>query len=133
MTTGTPHDEYRDVSENLRSYNLLLFGQMVLFFAVFAGLLVIAYDKYPPKSPLLQTGLRIGGIVATAAFWIMQERATAYWQAFRRRARVLEEQLGYAQYSQGPPHRAFNAANAGRVLFILALAFWIVALIRVVA
>ena len=129
MSTSDPIDEYKDVSANMRQYGNMRFAQLTLFFVLFACFLTALFTSEPPLTCLLRFVLKIGGIIITVVFWIMEERAADYWHHFRKRAVELEKQLGYLQYSTSPARAVVSATNAVRVLYFFVLLFWVAMLI----
>jgi len=129
MPIGDPKDEYKEVSANMRQYGNMRFAQLTLFIAMTGGLLAALFTSNPPLSSLARFLLKIGGLIITVVFWIMEERAVDYWYHFRRRAVDLEKQLGYQQYLTGPERSIVTATNAVRVLYLFMFLFWVVTLI----
>ena len=129
MPIGDPKDEYMDVSANMRQYGNMRFAQLTLFIAVIAGLLVILFESDPPLDSSVRYVLKFGGLIITIVFWIMEERATSYWDHYRNRAVELEKQLGYKQYSTRPTRGFFSATNAVRVLYSFMFLLWVITLI----
>jgi hypothetical protein len=122
--------EYEDLSSNLRHHSNLRFAQLTLFVAVTGGLIGVIFAKSPALAVAPKTGLKLFGLVATLAFFIMEERTALFWRCFRRRAVHLEGLLGDRQYTDQPPRRKLiTAHNAARLLYISAAAFWIITLI----
>jgi len=129
MPISDPKDEYKDISANMRQYENMRFAQLTLFIALTAGLLTVLFTSNPPLSSLVMFVLKIGGLIVTVVFGIMEERAADYWHHFRRRAVELEKQLGYQQYSTRPARAVISATNAVRVLYFFMFLFWVITLI----
>ena len=129
MPRGDPKDEYKDLSDNMRNYVNVRFAQLTLFVAITAALVTIAFTSEPPVSDSMRFVLKIGGIITTVVFAIMEERAADYWHHYRRRAVELERELGYKQYSTRPARRIMSATNAVRVFYICVFLFWLATLI----
>lgn len=129
MSMGNPKDEYKDVSSNMRQYGNMRFSQLTLFIALTAGLLTGLFTSNPPLSFLVRSVLKIGGLIITVVFWIMEKRAAGYWHHFSRCAVDLEKQLGYKQYSTLPARTIVTATNAVCVLYFFMFLFWVITLI----
>lgn len=129
MPRGDPKDEYKDLSDNMRNYVNVRFAQLTLFVAITAALVTIAFTSEPPVSDSMRFVLKIGGVITTVVFAIMEERAADYWHHYRRRAVELERELGYKQYSTRPARRIMSATNAVRVFYICVFLFWLATLI----
>lgn len=122
-------DEYLDVSNNLRQWNTLRFAELTVFMALTAGLLSALFIG--KGAQMLEAGvfLKSAGIGSTLVFLVLQERTMAWFHAFLRRAVELERDLEFRQYSDVPRVRVFTSHNAIRLLFLMILAFWIVAVL----
>jgi hypothetical protein len=120
--------EYLDLSNNVRHHSNLRFAQMTLFVAVTAGLISVLFANQGKVSPLAKTSFKIFGLIVAAAFLVIEERTAAYWRHFQGRAAELEPQLSYRQYSNLPGRKWVTAANATRLLYVVVVVFWIVAL-----
>jgi hypothetical protein len=129
-STDEHRAEYEDLSSNLRHHSNLRFAQLTLFVAVTGGLISVVFAKSPALSIAPKTGLKLFGLIATLAFFIMEERTALFWRSFRKRAVQLERLLAYRQYTDQPRrHKAITAHNATRLLYISAAAFWVFALV----
>ena len=129
MPMGDPKDEYKDVGDNMRQYGNMRFAQLTLFIAVTAGLLSVLFRSDPPLLSLVRYILKIGGLIITFVFLIMEERSTSYWNHYKKRAVELEKQLGYKQYLTRPAGGFISATNAVRLLFLFMFLFWAITLI----
>jgi hypothetical protein len=145
-----PELEYEELGKNLRYYSALRLGQLTVFFLVTWGLLFFLYGDPAPVSVPKQVLLKILGMMAAIAFFLMEENASDAWIQFRRRAVQLEERLGFQQYGGEPdkqlyagfPYnrmppgmrdllsRRFTAQRAIRWMFRLVILFWIFSMIR---
>lgn len=72
--------------------------------------------------------LKLIGAVLTIALWTIEERAADHWFDFEKRAKALEEILGFAQYHGRRSKRVLSATNATRVIYFLTLLMWVVCL-----
>ena len=129
MPIGDPKDEYKDVSTNMRQYGNMRFAQLTLFIVLIAGLLTVLFTSDPPLTSLVGFVLKIGGLIITVVFWIIEERAADHWHHFSRRAVELEKELGYQQYSTRPARTVVTATNAVRALYFFVFLFWVAILI----
>jgi hypothetical protein len=129
-TAADLRTEYEDLSSNMRHHSNLRFAQLTLFVAATGGLIGVVFSKSPALAIAAKTGLELFGLIATLAFFIMEERTALFWRSFHSRAVQLEKVLGYRQYIGQPPRRkAITAHNATRMLYLAAAVFWIIALI----
>ena len=125
----SPKDEYDELMELIRYYGNIRFATLTLFAAAVAGLLAISYasSTAPPKN--IKTLLGVGGLVATAAFWIMELSALFVWIHCARRASKLEtEHLHFHILStmRGAPRFYFLPTTyAVSGLYLASLLFWV--------
>ncbi len=130
--------EYTEVCNNIRQYIDMRFRLLTLFFALTGALLVSLVNAQlqnvdlPLRLPSpfdafkLRTPIFIGaaGLVTSALFWIMEERANDYWHHFVRLAARIEKELKYEQYGKRPYKDWISATNAVRILYALPIIFW---------
>jgi len=130
MPQGEPKDEYRDVGENIRHWQNMRFTSMTVFIAVMAGLLAALFQWSANLTSVARISVRIAGVLAVLVFWVQDERIVQYWQHFLARARALEKELGFQQYSSTPPrNRILTSGNAIRFLYFMFFVFWIATLV----
>ncbi|MBC8504228.1 MAG: hypothetical protein H8D34_05185 [Chloroflexi bacterium] len=125
---GDPKDEYLDLCETMRHFGNIRFAQMTLYLAITAGIVTTLFQS-DTISHLARISLKIGGIIVTILFWLMDARAMDYWNHFRRRAIQLEKTLNFEQWSKSPADKFFSTTNILKILYILILAFWIITIV----
>jgi hypothetical protein len=122
--------EYLDVSNNMRAYGNMRFAQLTLFIAITAALINLLFGKDPPASARVTVALKIAGLIIAAVFFIFEESSTSYWRYYKDRAKALERDLGFHQYTDKPKRSIPVPATWGaRILLFSALAFWLVSLL----
>ncbi|MEX1248341.1 MAG: hypothetical protein WEA61_07640 [Anaerolineales bacterium] len=117
--------EYLDASNNFRHFHTIRFVQLPIFTAVTFGLLSIVFSESKIISEHIRLALKVGGIVITAIYWVLQQRAGKYRKYFADRAASLEAKLGFTQYTNRPQDEPFNSRNAIDAFFVFCLGFWI--------
>ena len=127
---GSPLEEYKDASANMRHYSSLRFGQLTVFMAVVGVLLLCIVRLDDSAGDLAGSMLKLFGLVVTVSFWIMEERVVLYWDHHRRRAETLEETLQFAQYTGRRAPLFVRGRAATRLLFGVALVLWATAMWR---
>jgi hypothetical protein len=128
---GDPKEEYKDLSDNMRHYGQMRFGQLTIFFAITAGLISAVFN-FEHKMPLIpKTMLMVCGLYISIMFFIMEERSSTYWNVFHERAKELEPKLGYKQYQQRPhgQYKYITATYATRAILVGSIILWLAALI----
>ena len=126
---GDPLEEYKDVSDNMRHYANMRFAQLSLYFALSAGLIATVFGSSPPLADSLRFVLKLVGVVGSSAFGVMDDRAADYWHQLRRRAVIIEGELGFEQHTNRPRRRVLTATNAVRMMIWGSAVLWIVAAI----
>jgi hypothetical protein len=132
MPPGESIEEYREVGENMRYWGNMRFVSMTVFIAIMAGLITALFQWGRAAGGTVTTAqisIRLGGVLVTLLFWVMDERFLTHFIHFLRRGVALEKELGFQQYSTSPPRGIFTARNAGRLLYLMFLSFWIITLI----
>jgi phage shock protein PspC (stress-responsive transcriptional regulator) len=130
MTKGEPKDEYREVGENIRHWQSMRFTSMTVFMGVMAGMLAANFQWSKDLTDIVRISVKVLGLLAVVIFWVQDERIVKYWQSYVSRAKVLEEELKFKQYSSTPRRNIiFTSGNAIRLLFLMFSIFWIAALV----
>jgi hypothetical protein len=129
MAKSDASEEYKDLSDNMRHYANMRFAQLTLYFVLSAGFITALFTVDPPLNNRLRFVLKIIGIITSAAFGVMEERAADYWHHFRRRAVEIEKSLDYKQYTDRPAAKIFTATNAARVMVWGGVFVWLLAAI----
>jgi len=125
--------EYKEALAEVRLHSTLMFGELTVYLGASAGLLQIVSrsDVTPP----IRLGVTTFGIVLSLAFYVLHERFGDFVHVARRRARDLEQSLGFKLYSSAPARRQLfgapivTAINAARFLFVAGGLTWLVILI----
>jgi hypothetical protein len=116
-----PKDGYDELMELIRYYGNIRFATLTLFAAVVAGLLAISYTSGTLLPKTIKTLLEVGGLVATAAFWIMELSAVFVWIHCARRASELETahlQFRILSTMRGAPRFYFRTRSRGRKIAV---------------
>jgi hypothetical protein len=130
MLKGEPKDEYHEVGENIRHWQNMRFTSMTVFMGVMAGLLAANFQWGKNLTDAARISVKLLGLLAVMTFWVQDERIVQYWQSFVARAKVLEKELKFKQYSLTPQRNVIlTSGNAIRLLFLMFTIFWIIALV----
>jgi hypothetical protein len=124
MPQGNPIDEYRSAGENIRWYSNIRFAQLTLFVALTALILNRLFPADSSFPPPYELGLKLIGAVSAIVFGYMELRADEYWTHFMRRAEILEQELGFCQYTTRPIRRV-RTTHLLRAFFLGVFAFWV--------
>lgn len=119
--------EYSELNQNFRHYSGLRFAIFTVFFAIIGGLASVAFGASQPVAGL--SGIaKVGGLVVTVAFFMLEMILQRYLDHFMEVGRKLEKSLGYTQLSTRPSSPVLKTVYATWGLFILVLGFWMYAI-----
>ena len=125
-------DEYKEACESIRHYSSLQSNILTVFIATFAGLAAFTFQVNTADLPsnILLIFPKISGIITTLMFWLLAERATAYWFHFKKRAAEIEQILGYSLHSTQPKSSIsfLKTIHALRFIYIAVAVFWLISL-----
>jgi len=120
--------EYVDIGYNQRHWGNLRFHSLTVFIATTGGLFAISFQS-SQLSNQMQLVLKIGAILITCVFWMLDERIFKYWINCVNRAAELDKLLGFQQWTNRPSRKGINSRFAIRLLFFIFLVFWVISLI----
>jgi hypothetical protein len=135
-TTDTQLAEYKEALADVRLHSTLMFGELTVYLGASAGLVQVTSRDDATQPTRL--GLSVAGIVLSVAFYVLHERFGDFVHVARKRARDLEQSLGFQLYSSAPERRRLfgarivTAINAARLLFVCGCAGWLLVLIAAV-
>ena len=120
--------EYTEVAQNARHYSNLRFVILSIFFAVMAGVGIVAFGKgqFDQHAAVVA---RFAGFLVIVIFWMLEERAYLFYVHCCTVAAELERSLGYTQYTTSPAPRPYlpKAIVVQRVFFFLLTLLWLYA------
>lgn len=130
-------EEYKDLSETIRTHGNLRFAILTVFVAITGGLVVLLPNTYTPSytpstiypSRMPSYVIHVTGILAALAFRAMEVRARDYHELFQHRAAYLEKQLSFSQHRLRAKKRLFTGTMATRTVYIGTIIFWSISLI----
>jgi len=131
MKNAEAKDEYIELNANLRHYGNIRFAQLTVFLAITAGLVtcVFTFNLSEPAKLLF----KIGGVIISVLFWIVDISDMYLWTKFIRRAAELEGSLNYKQYSGLPGSPKFDRVRPATLaiwcFYLLVFLFWLVTII----
>ena len=124
--------EYTEVVYNVRHYSNLRFAVFSIFFAVMAGVGIVAFGKgqFDAHAALMA---RFSGMLIIMIFWMYEERCSQFFDHYTKVAAELERSLGYTQYITRPRPMRFvlEAKMVNRVFFLLLALLWLYAVFAV--
>jgi hypothetical protein len=132
------HEEYKDLSDNVRHYNTHFLALLSIFLVIVAGLVRIVFWKDDGVVQRDRMGACIVGVMVTLCFWFQAETYLYRQRRFEERLKEMEPELGYNQYSRLIELQSggwFRGRRVGRwcwrVVFVCACSLWIYGIVRV--
>ena len=124
--------EYTEAVQTIRHYANLRFAIFTIFFAVIAGVGIVAFGKDQFDSHAAMVA-RFAGFLVIAIFWVYEERVSRYFDHHVRVAVELERSLGYTQYATRPvmPRYLPDTRVVVRMFFFLFTLLWLYAVFAV--
>lgn len=130
ISTSEVLQEYLDVSENMRHFGNMRFAQMSILIAITGGLIAVLFANDHKLEQGLALALKVGGLMVSAFYLIMETSNVEYWKHFHRLACELETTLRFRQHSTVKRPRTLNSRNSVRGLHFVIIGFWILAITR---
>lgn len=117
--------EYTQLCENMRHYGNQRFAILTFFISSNA----LIFSKFLDGNENIL--LIIAGLTTTIVFWIVENRAADFYAHFRNRAKVLENDLRFEQFSgeMKRPYLRISATKATSYLYYLVGLYWLVKLL----
>jgi len=124
--------EYTEAAQTIRHFSNLRFAIFTIFFAVMAGVGIVAFGKDQFDSQAAMVA-RVAGFFVIAIFWVYEERVSRYFDHHSRVVVELERSLGYTQYSTKPvmPRYLPDTIVVVRFFFFLFTLLWLYAVFAV--
>lgn len=128
LESGNPSEEYRSVCEFMRLYATLRFYQLALLLGT-TGSIVTALSSVAVRSAFARAELlKVGGLVVSLAFLVMELRASSHWFSLRRRANQLADVLRFEPFPASSRWSPFTTTGAGFYLHTLVTTLWLFSL-----
>jgi hypothetical protein len=109
---------------------MLRFYQMALLLGTAGGIVTGIASDNVRRSAQLVFLLKMGGLLISVVFMVMDYRASSYWHALRRRANALAGELGFAGFPARSQWNPLTITGASLVLHLFFVAVWIFALVH---
>ena len=126
--SGNPTEELRSVSEFMRLYATLRFYQLALLLGT-TGSIVAALASNAARLGFMRTEmLKVGGLVVSLAFLVMEFRSSSYWHRLRDRGNVLAKALEFETFPAASRWNPLTTSGAGLYLHVFVAAMWLASL-----
>ena len=114
-------DEYKEVNNNMRHYSNMRIALLTITLALNG---TVIKDINELRFNFTSFSLGIMGTLATCVFLIFENRVTAYYLFFQKRAKEIEIILEIKQYSREMISPKINATRATIFLYYSLILFW---------
>ena len=128
IESGSPADELRSVCEFMRLYSTLRFYQLALLLGTTGSIVSMLASNIVRIGVARAEFLKVGALVMSLAFLVMEFRASSYWHRLRDRGNVLAETLGYQTFPSSSRWSPFTTSGAGLYLHVFVSAMWLTSL-----
>lgn len=126
---GSPADEYRSLCEFMRLYATLRFYRLALLLGT-TGSLVTALTSISVRSQFHRPEmLKLGGLIISLAFLVMELRATSHWVLLRDRCNDLARILLYQPMPTSSRWDPLTTSGARFYLYASVSALWFLSLL----
>lgn len=120
-------EEYKEAATLHRLHITLMFGQTSVFLAASWGLLNVVAETNPAPDINILRLIPLIGLIVTAVFFVISERAFIYSFTARERAKEIELFLGFSLYTNTPkPKQQISGIYVVRFLYVVGLFIWVV-------
>jgi hypothetical protein len=119
-----PLEEYKIICEMMRSYAMLRFYQMALLLGTSGGIVGAFASQSVRSLPVLIVLLKVGGVLISLVFMIMDWRASSYWHRLRARANELAPELGFQPFPVASPWSPLTTTGASLMLHAFFVLAW---------
>lgn len=115
----------------MRGYALLRFYQMALLLGTAGAIVTAMASENIHRQPGLLVVLKLTGLLISAAFLVMDFRASSYWHALRARANALAAELGFMAFPVRAWWNPLTTTGASLVMHTFLVLAWIYGLLFV--
>jgi len=122
-------DEFQRISEFMRTYLLLRLYRLTLLLGTSGAIITaLVSDGVRARGAVVILLLKIGAVIVSTAFAIMDFSAAGHWDRLLRRANELAEQMRYARFPTPSRWTPLTASGAGNYLHVLIVLLWVASL-----
>ena len=107
-------DEFKRISEFMRTYLLLRLYRLTLLFGTSGAIVTaLASDNVRRRGAIVILLLKLGALAVSGAFTIVDFSAAGHWTRFRDRANELAGELNYRRFPNSSRSSPFTATGSG--------------------
>jgi hypothetical protein len=117
-------DEYKSVCEFMRLYATLRFYRLALLLGT-TGSIITALTSVAVRASFARLEiLKLGGLVVSLAFLVMEFRATSQWILLRSRCNELAQHFRFQPFPDSSRWDPLTTSGAGFYLYALVAVLW---------
>lgn len=121
-------DEYKSVCEFMRLYATLRFYRLALLLGT-TGSIITALTSVAVRASFARLEiLKLGGLVISLAFLVMEFRATSQWILLRNRCNELARHFQFQLFPDSSRWDPLTTSGAGFYLYALVAVLWVISL-----
>jgi hypothetical protein len=129
MTSDNATEEYKRISEFMRTYLLLRLYRLTLLLGTSGAIVTaLASENIQARGAVVILLLKVSALGISAAFAVMDFSASGHWVRLRARANELAAVLGYQVFPEPSRWNPFTATGAGNYLHLLVVLLWFASL-----
>lgn len=129
MNPGAPLEEFKCICEFMRHYAILRLYRLTLLLGTTGGVItLLCSEGLRSRGAAAVLLLKLGGLVVSLAFTVMDYRAGEYWHRLRDRANELAADLQFQTFPVSSGWSPLTSIGAGRCLHIVFVALWLFSL-----
>ena len=129
MVSDNATEEFKRISEFMRTYLLLRLYRLTLLLGTFGAVVTaLASDNIRRRGEVVILILKLGALAISTAFTVMDFSAGGHWIRLRDRANELAAGLGYQRFPSPSRWNPFTANGAGNYLHIFVVLLWLFSL-----
>ncbi len=130
LESGNPGEEFKSVCEFMRLYATLRFYQLALLLGT-TGSIVGALSSAAVRESFARAEmLKVGALIVTFAFLLMELRASSHWHGLRQRANELAQVLRFQPFTSSSRWNPLTTSGIGLYLHALIASMWLTSLLR---
>jgi len=123
-STATPLEEYKHLGQDLRHYEILRLYRLTLLLGTTGAMLTALASEAVRAHPVMFEIIKLGGLVITLAFAIMDYRSGQQWLRMQTRSNVLAALLEFEPRPLSNAWSPLTTTGAGRALHLFLASGW---------
>jgi hypothetical protein len=128
LESGDAGEEFKSVCEFMRLYATLRFYQLALLLGT-TGSIVGALSSSAVRESFARAELlKVGALIVTFGFLLLEFRASSHWHGLRKRANELAQVLRFQPFASSSRWSPLTTSGIGLYLHVLIASMWVLSL-----